>query len=31
MYVDLSDADALRLVSKGDPRVTRIGRFMRMN
>jgi len=29
MYVDQCDADALCLVSKGDPRVTRIGRFLR--
>jgi lipopolysaccharide/colanic/teichoic acid biosynthesis glycosyltransferase len=26
MYVDSSDADASKLVTKGDPRVTRIGR-----
>jgi hypothetical protein len=24
MYVDLSDADEMRLVSEGDPRVTRV-------
>ncbi|WP_119388905.1 undecaprenyl-phosphate glucose phosphotransferase [Taklimakanibacter lacteus] len=29
MYVDLSDADAARLVSKGDPRVTSVGRIIR--
>ncbi|HZT47775.1 MAG TPA: undecaprenyl-phosphate glucose phosphotransferase [Hyphomicrobiaceae bacterium] len=29
MYVDQSDADASRLVTKGDPRVTRVGRFIR--
>lgn len=29
MYVDRSDADATRLVSKGDPRVTPVGRFIR--
>ncbi|MFO1123458.1 MAG: undecaprenyl-phosphate glucose phosphotransferase [Hyphomicrobiales bacterium] len=29
MYHDLSDRDATKLVSKGDPRVTRIGRFLR--
>ena len=29
MYVDLSDADGVRLVSKGGPRVTRIGRLIR--
>ena len=29
MYVDLSDAHAVRLVSKGDPRVTPVGRFIR--
>ncbi|CAH1659960.1 Undecaprenyl-phosphate glucose phosphotransferase [Hyphomicrobiales bacterium] len=29
MYVDQSDADAARLVTKGDPRVTRVGRFIR--
>jgi Undecaprenyl-phosphate glucose phosphotransferase len=29
MYVDRADADASRLVSKGDPRVTKVGRFLR--
>lgn len=29
MYVDRTDADATRLVSKGDPRVTPVGRFIR--
>jgi lipopolysaccharide/colanic/teichoic acid biosynthesis glycosyltransferase len=29
MYVDLSDAHASRLVTKDDPRVTRVGRFIR--
>jgi Undecaprenyl-phosphate glucose phosphotransferase len=29
MYVDQSDAGAARLVTKGDPRVTRVGRFIR--
>ena len=29
MYVDQSDASASRLVTKGDPRVTRVGRFIR--
>ena len=29
MYVDCSDAKASRLVTKGDPRVTRVGRFIR--
>ena len=29
MYVDLNDANAVRLVSKGGPRVTRIGRLIR--
>ena len=29
MYVERSDADATRLVSKGDPRVTPVGRFIR--
>jgi Undecaprenyl-phosphate glucose phosphotransferase len=29
MYTDLSDADANRLVTRGDPRVTRVGRFIR--
>jgi Undecaprenyl-phosphate glucose phosphotransferase len=29
MYVDQSDAGAAKLVSKGDPRVTRVGRFIR--
>jgi Undecaprenyl-phosphate glucose phosphotransferase len=29
MYVDQSDANATRLVTKGDPRVTRVGRFIR--
>jgi len=29
MYVALADADATRLVSKGDPRVTLVGRFIR--
>jgi Undecaprenyl-phosphate glucose phosphotransferase len=29
MYTDMTDADASKLVSKGDPRVTRVGRFMR--
>ena len=29
MFVEQSDADAARLVTKGDPRVTRVGRFIR--
>ena len=29
MYVDQSDADARKLVTKGDPRVTRVGNFIR--
>ena len=29
MYTHQSDRDAMRLVSKGDPRVTRVGRFIR--
>jgi Undecaprenyl-phosphate glucose phosphotransferase len=29
MYTDMSDANAAKLVSKGDPRVTRVGRFIR--
>ena len=29
MYHELADGDATRLVSKGDPRVTRVGRFIR--
>ena len=29
MYVDQSDMDASKLVTKGDPRVTRIGHFLR--
>ena len=29
MYVDKTDASASKLVSKGDPRVTRVGRFLR--
>ncbi|MDX2159043.1 MAG: undecaprenyl-phosphate glucose phosphotransferase [Hyphomicrobiaceae bacterium] len=29
MHTDLSDANASRLVTKGDPRVTRVGRFIR--
>ena len=29
MYTDLSDADAANLVTKGDPRVTKVGRFIR--
>ena len=29
MYVDQSDPTASRLVTKGDPRVTRVGRFIR--
>ncbi|WP_239025235.1 undecaprenyl-phosphate glucose phosphotransferase [Rhodoligotrophos defluvii] len=29
MYTDLTDANASKLVSKGDPRVTRVGRFIR--
>jgi Undecaprenyl-phosphate glucose phosphotransferase len=29
MYHEMRDADAARLVSKGDPRVTRVGRFIR--
>ena len=29
MYVDRCDADASRLVSRDDPRVTRVGRFIR--
>jgi lipopolysaccharide/colanic/teichoic acid biosynthesis glycosyltransferase len=29
MYVDQCDATASKLVTKGDPRVTRVGRFIR--
>ncbi len=29
MYVEQSDANAAKLVTKGDPRVTRVGRFIR--
>ncbi len=29
MYADMSDANATKLVTKGDPRVTRVGRFIR--
>ena len=29
MFVDQADADAAKLVTKGDPRVTRVGRFIR--
>jgi Undecaprenyl-phosphate glucose phosphotransferase len=29
MYVDRCDSDASKLVTKGDPRVTRVGRFIR--
>jgi lipopolysaccharide/colanic/teichoic acid biosynthesis glycosyltransferase len=29
MYVDQTDANANKLVTKGDPRVTRVGRFIR--
>lgn len=29
MYTDMADADARNLVTKGDPRVTRVGRFIR--
>ena len=29
MYTDMSDVDASRLVTKDDPRVTRVGRFIR--
>jgi Undecaprenyl-phosphate glucose phosphotransferase len=29
MYTDMSDANASKLVSKGDPRVTKVGRFIR--
>jgi Undecaprenyl-phosphate glucose phosphotransferase len=29
MYADKTDADARKLVTKGDPRVTRVGRFIR--
>jgi Undecaprenyl-phosphate glucose phosphotransferase len=29
MYVDQNDAGAAKLVTKGDPRVTRVGRFIR--
>jgi Undecaprenyl-phosphate glucose phosphotransferase len=29
MYTDVSDANASRLVTKGDPRVTKVGRFIR--
>ncbi len=29
MYVDQADADASKLVTKGDPRVTRVGRLIR--
>jgi len=29
MYVDQTDTDAAKLVTRGDPRVTRVGRFIR--
>jgi Undecaprenyl-phosphate glucose phosphotransferase len=29
MYTDMTDASASKLVTKGDPRVTRVGRFIR--
>ena len=29
MYTDMTDLDATKLVSKGDPRVTKVGRIMR--
>ncbi|MEM6710837.1 MAG: undecaprenyl-phosphate glucose phosphotransferase [Pseudomonadota bacterium] len=29
MYTDMCDANATKLVTKGDPRVTRVGRFIR--
>ena len=29
MYIEATDADASKLVTKGDPRVTRVGRFIR--
>ena len=29
MYTDMSDATAAKLVTKGDPRVTKVGRFIR--
>ena len=29
MYTDMSDANAVKLVTKDDPRVTRVGRFIR--
>ena len=29
MYIDMTDATAAQLVTKGDPRVTRVGRFIR--
>ena len=29
MYTDMSDANAAKLVTKGDPRVTKVGRFIR--
>lgn len=29
MYTEMSDPDAKRVVTKGDPRVTRVGRFIR--
>lgn len=29
MRTDMTDADARKLVTKGDPRVTRVGRFIR--
>jgi Undecaprenyl-phosphate glucose phosphotransferase len=29
MYTDMSDANASKLVTKGDPRVTKVGRFIR--
>ena len=29
MFTDLADANATKLVTKGDPRVTRVGRFIR--
>ncbi|MGA8171943.1 MAG: undecaprenyl-phosphate glucose phosphotransferase [Methylocystis sp.] len=29
MYIDQADADAVKAVTRGDPRVTRVGRFIR--
>jgi lipopolysaccharide/colanic/teichoic acid biosynthesis glycosyltransferase len=29
MYTDVCDANAVKLVTRGDPRVTRVGRFIR--